>query len=100
MADDYADDLNILALVKGSERYVFIYDGHHREETLRTLGRFADNNALSFNWYDVDVLSQQIRQEAEKKGDRGLYDLLEGEEDYNPDIEGLDGFLSEENFSD
>ena len=31
-------DINVLALVKGAERYVFLYDDASRAETLRTLG--------------------------------------------------------------
>jgi len=54
----------MLALVKGSERYVFLYTESNRAETLRTLGRFASNPELSFSWYDAAVLSQKIRQES------------------------------------
>ena len=57
-------DINVLALVKGSERYVFLYDDSNRAETLRTLGRFASNPDLNFTWYDAAVLSQKVRQES------------------------------------
>jgi hypothetical protein len=59
-------DINVLALVKGAERYVFLYDDASRAETLRVLGRYASNPDLSFTWYDAAVLSQKIRQEAPK----------------------------------
>jgi hypothetical protein len=55
-------DINVLALVKGEERYIFLYDDEHRSEALRTLGRFASNPELSFSWYDAAVLSQRVRQ--------------------------------------
>jgi len=61
-----SQDINVLALVKGEERYVFLYDDASRAETLRTLGRFASNPELSFSWYDAAVLSQKIRQESQK----------------------------------
>jgi hypothetical protein len=61
-----ADEINVLALVKGSERYVFLYDDTSRAETLRVLGRYASNPELSFTWYDAAVLSQKIRQESRK----------------------------------
>ena len=61
-----SQDTNMLALVKGSERYVFLYTESNRAETLRTLGRFASNPELSFSWYDAAVLSQKIRQESIK----------------------------------
>ncbi len=55
-------DINVLALVKGEERYIFLFDDDNRAEALRTLGRFASNPELSFTWYDAAVLSQKIRQ--------------------------------------
>ncbi len=57
-------DINVLALVKGEERYIFLYDDSRRAETLRTLGRYASNPDLSFSWYDAAVLSQKVRQNA------------------------------------
>ncbi len=61
-----SQDINVLALVKGNERYVFLYDDASRAETLRVLGRYASNPELSFTWYDAAVLSQKIRQENQK----------------------------------
>lgn len=59
-------DINVLALVKGEERYIFLFDDAHRSDALRTLGRFASNPDLSFSWYDAAVLSQRIRQVAQE----------------------------------
>jgi hypothetical protein len=56
------DDINVLALVKGRERYIFLYEDSQRAEALRVLGRFASNPELSFTWYDAAVLSQKVRQ--------------------------------------
>ena len=56
-----SQDINVLALVKGEERYIFLYDDESRAEALRTLGRFASDNELSFSWYDAAVLSQKVR---------------------------------------
>jgi len=61
-----SQDINVLALVKGAERYIFLYDDESRAETLRVLGRYASNPELSFTWYDAAVLSQKIRQESHK----------------------------------
>lgn len=58
------EEINVLALVKGEERYVFLFNDQQRSETLRTLGRFASDPELSFSWYDAAVLSQKIRQQA------------------------------------
>ena len=66
---DTKDWTNVLALVKGDERYVFLFDDASRAETIRTMGRFAKNPELSFTGYDSAVLSQKIRQEAKKSGE-------------------------------
>jgi hypothetical protein len=61
-----SQDINVLALVKGKERYIFLFDDSNRSEALRTLGRYASNPDLSFTWYDAAVLSQKIRQTAQQ----------------------------------
>ena len=55
-------DINVLTLVKGAERYVFLYDDASHAELLCSLGRFASNPELSFTWYDAAVLSQRVRE--------------------------------------
>ncbi len=70
-----SQDIKVFALVKGSERYVFLYDDASRAETLRVLGRFASNPELSFTWYDAAVLSQKIRQESQKYCPESRFDL-------------------------
>ncbi|MGY8767394.1 MAG: hypothetical protein ACKVH8_03025 [Pirellulales bacterium] len=59
-----SEEINVLALVKGEERYVFLFNDDNRAETLRSLGRYASNPDLSFSWYDAAVLSQKIRQQS------------------------------------
>ncbi len=54
-------DINVLALAKGEERYLFLFNDDSRAETLRMLGRYASNPELSFSWYDAAVMSQKIR---------------------------------------
>ena len=56
-----SEDINVVALVKGEERYIFLFNDENRGEALRTLGRYASNGELSFSWYDAAVLSQKIR---------------------------------------
>lgn len=58
-------DTNVLALVKGDERYILLFSDDNRAEALRTLGRWASNPDLSFTWYDAAVLSQRIRKQTE-----------------------------------
>jgi len=62
-------EINVLALVKGDERYVFLFTDEHKSDLLRTLGRFATNPELSFTWYDAAVLSQRIRQDSQTEAE-------------------------------
>jgi len=55
-------DINVIALVKGGERYVFLYDDESRDEAIRVLGQHAANPELSFSWYDAAVLGDKVRQ--------------------------------------
>lgn len=52
--------INVLALVRGEERYVFLYDDASADQLLRTLGDYAADPDLSFSWYDAAVMSQRI----------------------------------------
>ena len=65
-----ADDINMLALAKGEEKYVFLFDDKNRSETLRQLGKYASDPDLSFTWYDAAVLSQKIRTVSEESNSR------------------------------
>jgi hypothetical protein len=56
-----ARGVNVLALLKNGERYVFLYDDESVETLLQTLGRYAADPELSFTWYDAAVLSQRVR---------------------------------------
>ena len=57
-----ARDINVIALVKGNERYVFLFDDHSQDEVLRSMARHAANPDLTFSWYDAAVLGQKVRQ--------------------------------------
>lgn len=57
-----------VAIVKGTERYVFVFDDAHRGECLRMLGKFASNHELSFDWYDAARLAAAVR----KRDSKGL----------------------------
>jgi len=63
MTSRIAEDLHVICLVKGKERYVWLY--HHRVDVLRSLNRTAANPELSFSWFDAAVLSQKVRQATE-----------------------------------
>ncbi len=76
-----SQDINVLALVKGEERYVFLYSDENRAEVLRMLGRYASNPELSFTWYDAAVLSQKVRQEIKQTVPPSRFSLEPEEEE-------------------
>ncbi len=55
--------LNILALVRGADRYMIVYDAAAKAEALKQLGRWACNKELSFDWMDAARLSQELHKE-------------------------------------
>lgn len=54
-------EVNVLALVKGEERFIFLFSDENKDETLRQLARFAADPELDFSWYDAAMLSRKIR---------------------------------------
>ncbi|MEM9365158.1 MAG: hypothetical protein AAGD07_04115 [Planctomycetota bacterium] len=55
-------EVNVLALVKGDEKFIFLFDDENKDETLRQLARFASNPEIDFTWYDAAMLSNKIRE--------------------------------------
>ena len=58
-------ELNVLALIKGQERYVYVYDDESRACLLRTFHAQAANPHLSLSWFDAAVLAQKAKEQAE-----------------------------------
>jgi hypothetical protein len=56
-------ELNVLALIKGLERYVFVYDDSSRPELIDLFREWAANPDLSFTWFDAAVLTDKARQQ-------------------------------------
>jgi len=83
-------DYHLLCLIKGKDKYAFLYDDSSRAETLRVLGRFASHPELSFTWHEAAVLSQKIRQESSKQKEAKDNALKEGKKFKNR----LEGFLN------
>lgn len=54
-------NVNVLALVKDGERFIFLYDDRSTPQLLQTLGKYAADPEYSFTWYDAAVLSQKVR---------------------------------------
>ena len=67
-----ADDVNVAAVVKGVERYVFFFRDADQAAALEVMGRFASNPELSFTWFDAAVMSRKIRADAQEQKPRFL----------------------------
>lgn len=53
-------EVNVLALVKGNERYIFLFDDRNTLPILRQFGQFAADPELSFTWHDAAVLAGRV----------------------------------------
>ena len=52
-------ELNVLALHKGTEHYLFLYDDQSLPSLIDLFRRYASDNELSFNWFDAAVMSEK-----------------------------------------
>lgn len=66
-------EMNILALAKGEERYVFLYDDESTSTLLDVFDRFALNPDLAFSDGDAAILSQKVRDTASAAHCRSLF---------------------------
>jgi hypothetical protein len=57
------EELNVLALVKGSERYIFVYDDVSRPQLIDTIRDLAANPQMSLSWFDANVLTRKAREQ-------------------------------------
>ncbi len=59
-----AREVNVLALIKDHERYVYVYDDESRDVLLRFLREQAADVNLGLNWFDAAVLTQKAHEQA------------------------------------
>jgi hypothetical protein len=52
-------ELNVLALHKGTEHYLFLYDDESLPALIDSFRRYASDAELSFNWFDAAVMSDK-----------------------------------------
>lgn len=57
-------EVNVLALIKGKERYIFVYDDDSRPALIDAFRDHAANPQLSFSWFDAAVLTEKAREQA------------------------------------
>jgi hypothetical protein len=59
-----SQELNVLALIKGNERYVYVYDDDSRATLLAAFQAQAADPHLSFTGFDAAVLTQKAHEQA------------------------------------
>jgi hypothetical protein len=59
-------DLNVLALFKGTERFIFVFDDAGREAVLDAIRDKAADPSVSLNWADAAVLAERAKQTVEQ----------------------------------
>jgi hypothetical protein len=57
-------EFNVIALIKGDEWYVYIYDDVSRAALVEAFQEQAADAALSLNWFDAAILSQKAQEQA------------------------------------
>lgn len=57
-------EFNVLALIKGEEKYVYVYDDESRAALVEMFHEQAADPTLTLNWFDAAVLSQKAAEQA------------------------------------
>lgn len=65
-----SQELNVLALFKGNERYIFVYDDDSRDELIDTIRNAAANPQTPINWFDAAVLTERARQQGKEPSEQ------------------------------
>jgi hypothetical protein len=58
-------DVNVLALVKGQDRYVYVYDDDSQSELIDAIRDHAADPALNMTWFDATVLTRRAREQVQ-----------------------------------
>lgn len=59
-------EFNVLALIKGKERYVFVYDDDSQAALIDAFRDQAADPCLTFTWFDAAVLTDKAREQAQE----------------------------------
>jgi hypothetical protein len=63
-------EVNVLALVKGQERYVYVYDDGSEPELIDAFRDHAADPGLSLTWFDAAVLTRKARDQVQTAADQ------------------------------
>ena len=73
-----SSEFNVLALIKGQERFVFVYDDASRADLIDSIRDQAADPLLSLTWFDALVLTKKAREQASAES------LVERDADHAP----------------
>ena len=59
-------ELNVLALFKAAERFIFVYDDDSRDAVVDEIRHQAADPAVAINWFDAAVLTERVRNPVEE----------------------------------
>ena len=62
-------EFNVLALLKGNDRYIFVYDDMSRDEVISTFRDQAADPNLSLTWFDAVVLTRKSKEQVSQVRD-------------------------------
>jgi hypothetical protein len=66
-------EVNVLALMKGQERYVYVYDDASHRELIDAFRDHAADPALSLSWFDATVLATKAKEQLRAAADEPAY---------------------------
>jgi hypothetical protein len=64
-----SSDVNVLALVKGRDRYVYVFDDDSKQELIDAVRDHAADPRLSLSWFDASVLTRKAREQVAEAAD-------------------------------
>jgi len=67
-------ELNVLALFKGDERFIFVYDDGSRDALIDDLRHKAADPTVALNWFDAAVLTGRVRNPAAASDPAEMHD--------------------------
>jgi hypothetical protein len=59
-------DLSILALIKGRDRYFYVFDDSSLDRLIETIREHAASPAVSLSWFDAKILTERARQQVQE----------------------------------
>jgi hypothetical protein len=66
-------EVNVLALIKGQERYVYVYDDISQKELIDAFRNHAADPELSLSWFDATVLTTKAREQIREASAQPAY---------------------------